>query len=301
MIKNTDKRVDKIVKCVIVCQQKVFELDGVLSLCLKITNWCNLNCAHCCENSGSKEPLNFMPLEKFEHYIYEFKKLPFKKSDYVVIGGGEGMAPYLFHKNYYIPAALSYINGAGYIPTIKTNGLWGAQDDVCMDALRNLALVAELSGVLSSLDISIDEFHNNINEVANIFSKALSNEHIMSGVRISLVGFNTVKSMEALYNLKNKLISRNLCVEGLPEGDWGVYNERGMGFRVLLDYHNAIFDWGRAKQNKVYTVTGKCDFPDEICLTIDNKNNATMNCLYTEPIGSRKLSDVITSLYQKTL
>ena len=78
-------------------------MKNIFTLSFKITNWCDLNCAHCCENSGPKRPGRFLPLEKTEKYLNEFKELPYNLSEYVVIGGGEGLSPYLFDNFDYIP------------------------------------------------------------------------------------------------------------------------------------------------------------------------------------------------------
>ena len=278
---------------------KRLDMSGVFTLSLKITNWCNLNCLHCAENSGCHEPLNFMDLKKFEQYIYEFKKLPFKISEHVLISGGEGLAPYLFGQPDYIPTALRYIQSANFVPTIKTNGVWGKRYDIRMQILKDLAKCAYDSGNLVTLDISVDEFHNNITSVANVIASALSSDDIMYGVRICLVGFYTFKSINALSKLWQELIYRDLYIDFLSDGNWGVYNSRGTGFQVIVDYHNAVFDLGRAKQNNVYTVSGFPKLQNENCLIIDNNDIVTLNHVYSEKIAGRKTQNVIETLVRQ--
>ena len=277
--------------------KEVLKLNGCLSIAFKITNWCNLNCLHCCENSGCGEPLNFMDLEKLERYVHESKEIQFNVYEGVVMTGGEALAPYLFGQPNYIPTALKHIQHAGYVPTIKTNGLWGKRADVRMNILKDMAKSAYASGKLVTLDISVDEFHNNMSPVANIIADSLSSNEITYGVRIVLVGFNTEKSFMALEKLKHELYARDLEIETLPEGDWGVYNAAGTGFRVFLGYDNSIFDLGRAKQNNVYNMIRlpKSKFAEH-CLIMDSNDTVTLDYDYSEKIAGRKIKTVFESL-----
>ena len=260
-----------------------------------------MNCLHCCENSGCHEPANFMPLEKFEQYLNEFQKLSFDTSEHIVIGGGEGMAPYLLGKRHYIPQALGHIQKAGLIPTIKTNAMWGARRNFSMEILKDLADNAFYFDRLVTLDISVDEFHNNINNAANVIENTLSNPHFMYGIRICLTGFNTSKSADALRKLKQELMRRNLFVSDLPDGQWGVYNSLGYGFCVYLDYKSSIYNLGRASDNMVYNALWMPNWSmdSENCLVIDNNDVAKLNYQYSEKISGRKMQTVVENLVRK--
>ncbi len=275
-------------------------MNGIFAFSFKITNWCNLCCAHCCENSGKTNPPNFLPLDKMEQYLGEIQTLPYNISEYIVIGGGEGMAPYFFKNIKYIPRALDLIFKAGKIPTIKTNGTWGASDDKRKLILGTLANAAYSADTLVTLDISVDEFHDNIRAVADLINGVLSNDYIMAGIRPVLVGFNTDGSANALKKLKDELNNRKIGVDELPDGDLGVYNRRGTGIRIPVDYYGAIHNLGRAVENRVYTSTDSPTTPYVNCVQIDNNDNAILNYLYLEPIDGRNLKTVMSRLVVKS-
>lgn len=275
-------------------------MKNIFTLSFKITNWCNLNCAHCCENSGSKHVRRFLPLEKIEKYLYEFKDLPYNLSEYVVIGGGEGLSPYLFENFDYIPNLLLKINNIGGISTIKTNGVWGGNTNVKNFILKDLAIFAHKIGKVITLDISIDEFHDNITNVANIFEEILSDEYISVSIRPTLVGFNTPGSSKALSQLKSELYARKILTIQTSRGDLCVYNENAQGIFVITDYGNEVFDLGRAKKNKVFTYhQQKPGLLQTNCIQIDNSDTVTMNNFYREKIDGRPLKVVIDSLIQR--
>ena len=104
----------------------MFYNQDKISFAIKNTNWCNLNCAHCCECSGPNVVPNFMPLDKVERYIGEFCAMPLPKWEYMVFTGGEAMAPYLLKRYEYMPQCLEFAGRAGFAPFVKTNGVWGA-------------------------------------------------------------------------------------------------------------------------------------------------------------------------------
>ena len=275
-------------------------MNGIFAFSFKITNWCNLRCAHCCENSGKTNPPNFMPLDKIERYLGEIRNLPYNISEHIVIGGGEGMAPYFFKNTKYIPSALNLVFRAGKIPTIKTNGTWGASADKRNLILGTLANAAYSADVLITLNISVDEFHNNTMAVADLISGILLNDYIMAAIRPTLNGFNTDGSANALKKLQAELNNRKIGVDELPNGDFGVYNERGTGIRVPVDYLGAIHNLGRAVENCVYTSTNSPTTPYVNCVQIDNNDNMILNYLYSESIDGRNLKTVMSRLVVKS-
>ena len=275
-------------------------MNNIFTLSFKITNWCDLNCAHCCENSGPKRAGRFLPLEKTEKYLNEFRELPYNLSEYVVIGGGEGLSPYLFDNFDYIPGLLRKINNIGGVSTIKTNGNWGNNASIRKLILKDLAIFAHKIGKVVTLDISVDEFRNNTTGVANIFEEILSDEYIAVSIRPTLVGFNTPASLKALFRLKSELNARKMFAVQTKQDILYVCNENGQGILVVTDYGNEIFDIGRAKKNNVFTYHQTNPGLLNInCIQIDNYDFATMNNFYREKINGRPLRVVIDSLISK--
>ena len=269
---------------------------GKFALAFKITNWCNLNCAHCCENSSPRAQQRLLSLDKIEKYLYEFKELPYNISEYIVIGGGEGLAPYLFGNTDYIPDVLLKINSVDCISTIKTNGVWGNNPETRKLILGDLADVADKIGKLVTLDISVDEFHNNIPAVANIFAEILDNEYITKAIRPTLVGFKTQGSADAFAQLKRELLGRGLVMCRDLFGNWCVANTR-VQIQVICDFESAIFNMGRAKKNNVATFyQGAPGLHETNCIQIDNQGRVTLNYYYREKIKDRPLKTVMNSL-----
>ena len=162
--------------------------DGI-NLAFKITNWCNLNCAHCIERSSCKEPFDLLLLPKMHKIIKEFKNLDVNQSDFVVITGGESMAPYYNNQQNYIKQALRYIYKAGYVPTIKTNAVWDTDIKLRQKILFDLAESAYKYRKVVTLDISIDEFHNNLSGAANIITDIITSKYLSPAIRLCLAGF----------------------------------------------------------------------------------------------------------------
>ncbi len=241
-----------------------------------------------------------MSLHQIDEYLCEFNELPYRLSENVVIGGGEGLSPYLFGNFDYIPDVLSMINSQNGVTTIKTNGVWAADKSRARTILKSLATTAHKMGKLVDLDISIDEFHNNIPAVANLFSEILSDEYITVAVRPIFAGFKTLGSAVALVKLKKELNARKILVEQKSNGDWCVYNEFGTGIHVPTDYDNEIFDIGRAKNTNVFTY--RYQEPGLISvnsLQIDGNDNAILNNFYKTKINGRPLENVVKSLIQR--
>lgn len=273
----------------------------------KITNWCNLCCAHCCECSGPKNPLNLMPLDKMEKYINELSTLPMGMLlETITISGGEGMAPYLFGQSDYIPTALKLIFDTGKIPTIKTNGLWAKNDDMRTSVLDSVSKAASDAHGVVAMDISVDEFHDNILPVANLVSGLLSKDYYKFTILPGLSGFSTKASAYALEQLKNELEKRGLSVVDCEnDTEWVVCDEKSCNITVIRKVYDAqIFRWGRAIDNNVWTYN-----PDGVdlslasiqCLQIDNDDNATLNNKFTSKIEERKLLDVLLELSFKQM
>ena len=272
-----------------------------LALSFKITNWCNLNCAHCCECSNCHVKPNFMPLAKLDNYLAESRMFPIMPNELVCIGGGEAMAPYM-HKNMnYIPNALDLVYSYRYVPTIKTNGTWGANDNLRKKILSDISAKAYEYNKLVTLDISVDEFHDNLDGVVKIIRDIMSSSELCYAIRFCLVGFNTSGSFKALNSLQQELQKLGFNVQRTLANDWMIdFPNTDSGIYVFNDYTSNIYDLGRAKQTKVYN----CEYSPFLmrqadCLQIDNEDNAILNYLCREPINNRPLDKVFCSLLKQ--
>ena len=272
-----------------------------LAVSFKITNWCNLNCAHCCECSNCHNVPNFMPLEKIDNYVSELRYLPIIPNELICIGGGEAMAPYMYKNNDYIPRALDLIYSYKYIPTIKTNGTWGRNDKLRKKILSDISAKAYKHGKLVTLDISVDEFHNNLDGVAKIIRDIMLSSELCYAIRFCLVGFNTPASLKTLNRLQQKLQESGFYIHRTIANDWTIDTPNADGgIYVCNDYTSNIYNLGRAKQTKVYN----CEYDATLmrtvdCFQIDNEDNAILNYLYREKINKRSLNMVFQSLVSK--
>lgn len=272
-------------------------MNKELVISLKITNWCNLHCAHCCERSDSKQPLKFMPLAKMDNYLSQSTKMFLHPDQLITIGGGEAMAPYMTGNTKYIPSALELVYSYGYIPTIKTNGTWGNNDKLRTTILSDISSCAYKYSKLVTLDISVDEFHNNHDGVIKIIYDTLTNQKFCFAIRICLVGFNTEKSAIAQQTLKQKLIQRGISVHQTDRRDWIIELPNGDGVYMYNDFNAPIFNQGRASDNKVFTSTSNPNGTDGFdCLQIDNNDYAIYNYIHREQINNRNLNEVLYSL-----
>lgn len=268
-----------------------------LTISLKITNWCNLNCAHCCERSDKNQPTNFMPLAKIDNYLSQSTQMFLHPDQLITIGGGEALAPYMIGDTKYIPSVLDLTYSYGYIPTIKTNGTWGNNDKLRKNILSDIASRAYKYSKLVTMDISVDEFHNNQDGVTKIIYDTLTTPEFCFAVRICLVGFNTEKSANAQQRLKQKLIQRGLDIHQTISGDWIIELPNGDGVYMYNDFNTPIFNQGRASDNKVFTSTDNPNDNDGFnCLQIDNKDYAIYNYIQREQINNRHLNEVLYSL-----
>ena len=281
-----------------VCSTLSLMMNTEFYIGFKITNWCNMNCAHCCECSGLNQPLNFMSLDKLDRYLFEAKQMDFRPNQLITIGGGEAFAPYLNGDNRYIPNALDIAYSHKFIPTLKTNGTWGENNKKCQSILSDLAKCAYKGDKLVTLDISVDEFHNNTTNVANIIRNTLRNDRLCMAIRICLVGFHTKKSEIAQNKLKQELQKYGLKVSSTVYGDWIVETKNGADVYMTNDFSAEIVDLGRAKTNSVFTTVFDA-YSGSHCLQIDNNDIATYNFKYREPINNRHLGEVFQSLLQR--
>ena len=270
------------------------------NLHFKITNWCDLNCRHCCECSAPTQPLKLFSLEKIEKYMYEAACMDKKPNELLSVGGGEVMAPYIHGQDNYIPNLLDIIYKNGFIPTLKTNGVWGNSDRTRIKILYDIAKYAYKYEKLVTLDISVDEFHNNQSGVIKIINDITKEIALSYAIRICLVGFNTQKSLFALNNLEQELSKKDFNIITNEIGDWIITSPDGKNTMFIYnDFSSSVFNSGRAKINKVYTNSGQSTNSDgHNCLVLDNNDVATYNYIYHTQVNNHSLIKIINSFQQ---
>ena len=245
--------------------------------------------------SGPNCDKSIMPLDRMATLISQFKDIDFPKSEYFVIGGGEAMAPYIFGDNAYMRRALSMIYNANGIPTIKTNAMWGNNKSLRHFILKDLADTAYTHQIVTTLDISVDEFHKNTTGVTNIISDIIDSKYLAPAIRIFLVGFNTDASKLQLNKLQYNLKHNGIYTYSDSNKNYdfsAMKNDYGM--RIFTSFETPIYMTGRAIETKTYTTGPNTGLPDSDghCFTVDNYDMATLNYKYRERIAGRDLNTV---------
>lgn len=272
-----------------------------IGFAIKNTNWCNLNCVHCCECSGPNVVPNIMPLNKVEKYITDFNAVKYPKWEYVVFTGGEAMAPYFHNQNTYIPSCLDIATSCNMVPVVKTNATWGTDDRMRKRILNDFAGMAYKHQKLMSLEMSIDEFHDNMNGIVNIISDVVRSTYLAPAVRLALVGLNTVESYIRFLQLVDKMNGQGLFTV-INNGELDITIPNLHQVKVFFDLWAMIANVGRAKKNNlgVYKPTGKPEMFTGHCLQIDNHDVAILNNVHREKIQNENLSQIITKLIART-
>ena len=270
-----------------------------VNLALKITNWCNLNCAHCCERSSIKEPFNLMPVGKIERYISEFKDMGVPVWDYVTFTGGETMAPTYIGHTKYIPTVADICARNDMSACFKTNGLWGNRLIKCDDILKCLSDVAHKYDRQILLDISIDEYHNNLDAAANIVQQIMKSQSLINAIVVSFIGLNTSASQYKFNEFSNILRKRGFFV-GPIDSDGTVMISKDNKANVMFYDIGALSRLGRAADNNLtqHIPNAHMRPGDSDCLEITNDNKAILNYKFTTDVCDKTIAQVYNELLQ---
>lgn len=267
-------------------------------IAFKTTNWCNLSCAHCCEKSGPEHQPNLMDLDKMALYLSEFNALPIEKYDTVALTGGEVMAPYYSYDDTYIPSALQIIFNENMTPCLKTNGIWGNDENLMNRILSTITDVAGDNGKKVIMDVSLDRFHKNFAAVAKIYRSLLNNPTCAKYITVVLQGIknNSVRSFYDLFMASSgygiiwgKDISGQYITDGVSR------------YPIIYNFNQAIANIGRARANKLgtFNLTGQSDIYGD-CIMIDAKDRVRLNHINALVMNGRPLGDCIKILEQKS-
>ena len=267
---------------------------GIFALSLKVTNWCNLNCVHCRENSGRNAAVEQMPLDKVEEHISQFQELPINLSNRITVVGGEPMLPYFMGNENYIPTVICLISKAGAVPVINTNGTWGNTYTDRSAILKSLAKNACFIGRPLTIKMPVDEFHENISGVANIIADIVFSDYLRGTLNIGVSGFDTIGSVVAYARLRSDLQDKEINTIDSRNGNFIAYNDDGVGIHIETDYMSGVMRCGRAIKNHVYTENNLSTYVNKI--QIDNDDNVILNYTAKDRINNRPISTVIDAL-----
>lgn len=270
------------------------------NLALKITNWCNLNCAHCCERSHANEPFNLMPIDKIERYICEFKDMGIPVWDYVTFTGGETMAPYYIGQHKYIPMVADICANNDMSACFKTNALWGNKLILSASILKSLADIAHKHDRQISLDISIDEYHDNMNAATNVVNQIMNSQYLSAAIPVSFVGLNTPASQYKYQEFANILRQRGIYV-GQMDTDGSIIMSKGDNLNVMFYENGTLLRLGRAADNNLTQriPSGHTDLTNGDCLEITNTNKAILNYKFTTDAKDKTVGQIYNELLQK--
>lgn len=278
-------------------------MENKLGLAFKLTNWCNMNCAHCCERSGSHCEPALMSIDKIADWTAQFQKLENPKWSHLVFTGGETMAPYYFGAFDYLPKCLDVTYANKMNPVLKTNGMWGAKRKYRELILNDLMLKALHNNIKVTVEISLDEFHNNIDEIARILSDVFHNTLLMQTIQIHLVGLDTTESCQRLTDLLRKICTHGLRFSMREYGTLLIGSGNGYRAPVYYGFDTPVSYNGRAIDNKLPNCAVNNGMPSSDygnCLTLDNYDTAILNYKWRAPVAGRPLADVVTQLMSNT-
>jgi hypothetical protein len=184
------------------------------------------------------------------------------------------------------------------IPFVKTNGVWGTNEELRHRILHDFANIAYRQNKLMSMDISVDAFHNNNNAVVRILNDVVRSDYLAPAVRISLLGLNDTKSYATFMCLIDELRASGLDVEIGNNGSFALWVPHVRGVSVYYDFGAYINKIGRAAKNNLGQIvpSGHPHITDGHCLEIDNKHNAILNYKYSTPVNNRPMFDVVKEL-----
>ncbi|MBP3340301.1 MAG: radical SAM protein [Alphaproteobacteria bacterium] len=268
-----------------------------MNLALKITNWCNLCCAHCCERSHAKEQLNLMPVGQIEKYIEQYKNMGIPVWDYITFTGGESMAPYFFNRGDYIPTVSKICINNGFVPAFKTNAKWNL--GLTNRILKDIADVVHKNDCQISLDISVDEYHDNLYDVANVIKQVMNSQYLSAAIPVTLVGLNTVASQYKYNELVTMLRKQGIHV-GPMESDGSFLVSYNDNLNVMFYDVGGLTRLGRAADNNLtlHTVMGKSNSGGSDCLMITNDNKAILNYKYKTVVDNKTVGQIYNELIQ---
>ncbi|MDE6250916.1 MAG: 4Fe-4S cluster-binding domain-containing protein [Alphaproteobacteria bacterium] len=256
-------------------------------LFIKVTNLCNLQCAHCCECSGPNEAPTFIPISDVRTITENFKR---EKNIYpiVAISGGEPMTAYK-HKPYYIPQLIKlFAKQNFYAIELKTNTVWTTQPgaDVIFRDLTEIS--AKYPKLYTMYHLSLDSFHANATKNVSEFIRwYYDNDNLSPKICTHIFYDNHDTLVNMLVDLAEKY---NIMLDFEKDVVHEFSKLHAKKFInkdkfIVFEPYSGIENLGRAKQNRIATRSFPSiqkQFLEKIqqnhSLTFDNRGLAFIDC-----------------------
>lgn len=256
-------------------------------LFIKVTNLCNLQCAHCCECSGPNEAPTFIPISDVRTITENFKREK-NTSPNVAISGGEPMMAYK-HKPYYIPQLIKLFAKQNFFYIeLKTNTVWVTQPgaDIIFRDLTEIS--AKYPKLYTMYHLSFDSFHANSNKNVSEFIRwYYDNDKLSTKTCIHIFYDNHDRLVDMFIDLAQQ---HNIMIDFENNVTHAFSKLHAKKFinkdkYIMFEPYSGIENLGRAKQNHIATQSSKTiqkqfleKIQQEHSLTFDNRGLAFIDC-----------------------
>ncbi len=166
--------------------------------------------------------------------------------------------------------------------------------------LKSLADIAHKHDRQISLDISIDEYHDNMNAATNVVNQIMNSQYFSAAIPVSFVGLNTPASQYKYQEFANILRQRGIHV-GQMDTDGSIIMSKGDNLNVMFYENGTLSRLGRAADNNLtqHIPSGHTDLTNGDCLEITNDNQAILNHKYQTTMDNKTIEQVYSELIQK--
>lgn len=141
----------------------------VWSPMFKVTNVCNLKCAHCCERSGPDAPRVYMPISDINTILADFKPYFRATRAFGSVTGGEPMTAYNEYYANYIPRIITTFAKNGYALEFKTNAAWTLGDKASQIFGDIETIMKKYPNMCLLWHVSLDKYHANCADAVSEF------------------------------------------------------------------------------------------------------------------------------------
>jgi len=212
----------------------------------KATNYCWYHCPHCCENSGPKQPREYIPLDAIHYYLSQAVQDPLFAGD-VVFTGGEIMSAYRFGDPKYVPTLLNMCLDANISTDIKTNAGW-AGTSFGKQIFKDLkTIITEHKKYGLQISLSLDNYHTNCMKNNVRVLEQLAGDRLPVGINVSQFSDSThmYKAMLAQLRARGVRVEDAMKISPATQAATPIIV---LNQSVIIQHScGELFDGGRAK------------------------------------------------------